>query len=178
MDGDSSQPSAASSRRSRRDTALCLTTSQPSTSSARKNSLRRTWENTPARRTIVTADLECGDFAGNERGATNFTLRDATRTLATAAKGTGLEGSIDAGLETLTGDLLNRRWRREDGTELRIDRCLIDANWGSSTDVVYQFCRQSPHAGVVLPSHGRFVGAASRSLSEYKRKPGERVGLN
>lgn len=73
MDGDSSQPSAASSRRSRRDTALCLTTSQPSTSSARKNSLRRAWENTRVRRTIVTADLECGDFAGNERGATNVT---------------------------------------------------------------------------------------------------------
>ena len=109
---------------------------------------------------------------------TYFTLRDATRTLATAAKGTGLEGSIYAGLESLTADLLNRRWRREDGTELRIDRCLIDANWGSSTDVVYQFCRQSPHAGIVLPSHGRFVGAASRPFSEYKRKPGDRVGLN
>jgi hypothetical protein len=26
---------------------------------------------------------------------------------------------------------------------VRIDRCLIDANWGQSTDVVYQFCRQS-----------------------------------
>jgi len=107
-----------------------------------------------------------------------FTLRDATRTLSTAAKGTGLEGSIYSGLESLTADLLNRHWRREDGTELRIDRCLIDANWGSSTDVVYQFCRQSPHAGIVLPSHGRFVGAASRPFSEYKRKPGERVGLN
>jgi hypothetical protein len=44
--------------------------------------------------------------------------------------------------------------------------------------VVYQFCRQSPHASVLLPSHGRFVGAASRPFSEYKRKPGERVGLN
>ena len=25
---------------------------------------------------------------------------------------------------------------------VRIDRCLIDANWGSSTDVVYQFGQQ------------------------------------
>jgi len=75
MDGDSSQPSIASSRRSRRDAALCLTTNQPSTTSARKNSLRRARENTRVRRTIVTADLECGDFAGNERGATNFLIR-------------------------------------------------------------------------------------------------------
>ena len=70
MDGDSSQPSTASSQRSRRDTALCLTTNQPSTSSARKNSLRRARENTRVRRTNVSADPECGDFAGDERAAT------------------------------------------------------------------------------------------------------------
>ena len=61
---------------------------------------------------------------------------------------------------------------------VRIDRCLIDANWGVSTDVVYQFCRQSAHAGVVLPSHGRYVGASSIPFSEYKRKRGDRVGHN
>ena len=71
VDGDSSQPSTASSVRSRRDAALCLTTNQPSTSSARKNSLRRARGNTRVRRTNVSADLECGDFAGNERGATS-----------------------------------------------------------------------------------------------------------
>lgn len=107
-----------------------------------------------------------------------YTLRDSTRTLATVAKGTGLEGAIYAGLETLIGEQLSRRWRREDGTELSVERCLIDANWGSSTDVVYQFCRQSQHSGALLPSHGRFVGAASRPFSEHKRKPGERIGLN
>jgi hypothetical protein len=45
-------------------------------------------------------------------------------------------------------------------------------------DVVYQFCRQSDFAGVVLPSHGRYVGAASIPFSDYTRKPGDRVGLN
>ena len=74
MDGDSSQPSIASSRRSRRDAALCLTTNQPSTTSARKNSLRRARGNTRVRRTNVIADPECGDFAGDERGATNIGL--------------------------------------------------------------------------------------------------------
>ena len=61
---------------------------------------------------------------------------------------------------------------------MRIDRCLVDANWGSSTDVVYQFCRQSTHSAVLYPSHGRFVGASSIPFSEYKRKLGDRVGLN
>jgi hypothetical protein len=43
---------------------------------------------------------------------------------------------------------------------------------------VYQFCRQSAHSGVLLPSHGRYVGASSRPFSEYTKRPGERVGLN
>jgi hypothetical protein len=107
-----------------------------------------------------------------------FTLRDARLTLASASKNAGLEGSIYAGLDALISQLISREWLREDGTALRIERCLVDANWGSSTDVVYQFCRQSAHAAVVMPSHGRFVGASGIPFSEYKRKPGERVGLN
>jgi phage terminase large subunit GpA-like protein len=107
-----------------------------------------------------------------------FTLRDARRTLAAVTKSSGLEGSIYAGLESLTSLLLTREWKRDDGAALRIERCLIDANWGSSTDVVYQFCRQSAFASVVMPSHGRFVGASSQPFSEYRRKAGDRLGHN
>jgi hypothetical protein len=105
-----------------------------------------------------------------------FALRDARLTLATVAKGTGIEGAIYAGLEALTTDYLTREWRRDDGAGMRIERCLIDANWGDSTDVVYQFCRQSAHAAVLLPSHGKFVGASSMPFAEYKKKVGDRVG--
>jgi len=59
-----------------------------------------------------------------------------------------------------------------------VERCLVDANWGQTTDLVYQFCRQSRHAAVLMPSHGRFVGASSIPFSEYRRKRGDRVGLN
>ena len=107
-----------------------------------------------------------------------FTLRDARPTLAHVAKGVGFEGAVYAGLETLTANLLTREFRRDDGATLRIERCLIDANWGRSTEVVYRFCRQSVHAAVVMPGHGRFVGPASRPFSEYRRKPGDRCGLN
>jgi phage terminase large subunit GpA-like protein len=107
-----------------------------------------------------------------------FTLRDAQPTLSAVAKGAGLEGSIYAGLEELINRCLRREWHRDDGAGMRIERCLIDANWGSSTDVVYQFCRQSTHSALLLPSHGRFVGASSIPFSEYKRKLGDRVGLN
>jgi len=107
-----------------------------------------------------------------------FTLRDVRRTLAKASPRAGQEGAIYAGLERLVDTKLGREWRRDDGAMVRIDRCLIDANWGASTDVVYQFCRQSTHAGVVLPSHGRYVGASSIPFSDYKRKRGDRVGHN
>jgi hypothetical protein len=107
-----------------------------------------------------------------------FTLRDARKTLMTAAPRAGQEGAIYAGLEALTAELLGKAWQRDDGTDLRIERCLIDANWGASADVVYQFCRQSGFSGIVMPSHGRYVGASSLPFSDYKRKRGERVGLN
>jgi len=87
-----------------------------------------------------------------------------------------LEGAIYGGLERLTLDRLRREWPRDDGARLRIERCLIDANWGNSTDVIYQFCRQSAFANVVLPGHGRYVGAATLPFAEYRRQPGDRVG--
>ena len=120
--------------------------------------------------------LDYGAYPDQRRAY--FTLRDAQRTLQVAAKGAGLEGAIYAGLEALSGELLAREWKREDGAYLKIERALIDANWGTSTDVVYQFCRQSAHAAVLLPCHGRFVGASSIPFSEYRRKRGDRVGHN
>ncbi len=107
-----------------------------------------------------------------------FTLRDARYTLATVTPAGGLEGAIYGGLERLTSDHLQREWHRDDGAMLRVERCLIDANWGASTDLVYQFCRQSTHASVLTPSHGRFVGASSQPYSDYKRRPGDRIGHN
>jgi Terminase large subunit gpA, endonuclease domain len=120
--------------------------------------------------------LDYGTYPDQKRPY--FTLRDARHTLATCSKSAGMEGSIFAGLDSLTHAFLSREWQRDDGAMLRIDRCLIDANWGSSTDVIYQFCRQSSFAGTVMPSHGRFVGASSQPFSEYKRRPGDRVGHN
>jgi hypothetical protein len=113
-----------------------------------------------------------------DQGRRYYTLRDASPTLLEVKAGAGLEGSIYAGLEALTGKLLAREWQRDDGAMLKVGRCLIDANWGTSTDVVYQFCRQSAHAAVLFPSHGRYVGASSTPFAEYKKKRGDRVGHN
>lgn len=120
--------------------------------------------------------IDYGTYPDQKR--TYFSLRDAKPTLADAAPGTGLEGSIHAGLEALTKVYLAREWRRDDGATLRVSRCLVDANWGASTDLVYQFCRQSVHAAVLIPSHGKFAGASSIPFSEYRKKPGDQVGHN
>ena len=113
-----------------------------------------------------------------DQGKGYFTLRDTRRTLERAAPRAGMEGAIYAGLEALTDHILGKEWRRDDGAMMRVERCLIDANWGQSTDVVYQFCRQSGYAPILLPSHGKYVGASSIPFSEYTRKKGERVGHN
>jgi phage terminase large subunit GpA len=131
---------------------------------------------------IVTAWTD--DFAGHiidygtypDQRRREFTLDNARMTLKRKHPGTGLEGSIYAGLEALTSDYLSREFRRDDGAMMSIDRCLIDANWGQSTDVVYQFCRESVYTARLMPSHGRYVGASSRPMTERKKQKGERLG--
>jgi hypothetical protein len=85
--------------------------------------------------------IDYGTFPDQQRPY--FTLRDAQQTLSRELGVFSLEASIYGGLERLSLNLLGREWRRDDGAQLRIERCLIDANWGSSTDTIYQFCRQS-----------------------------------
>ncbi|MDR0390377.1 MAG: phage terminase large subunit family protein [Planctomycetaceae bacterium] len=105
-----------------------------------------------------------------------FTLRDIQNTLMLATKGAGLEAAIYAGLEKLALETLGRVYYSTDGVEMHIGRCLIDANWGQTTDVVYQFCRQSIYANVLYPSHGQYIGASSIPFSEHRRQRGDRIG--
>ena len=112
-----------------------------------------------------------------DQGISYFTLRDITKTLQHALPNSGLEAQLYNGLERCTEKVLGREWMREDGISMKVERCLIDANWGLSTSIVYQFCRQSRFAGVVMPSHGRFVSASNASMLEWRRKPGS-GGLN
>ena len=107
-----------------------------------------------------------------------FSLADANPTIQTTFPTAGFEGALYAALASLTDDYLGREWEREDGAMLKMEKALIDANWGQSTDVIYQFCRQSAHAGILLPSHGRYVGAGSKPMTEYRKQPGDKLGLN
>jgi len=122
------------------------------------------------------AVADYGTFPDQHRR--QFSLTDANPTIQSIYPNAGFEGGLYAALNALTGDCLAREWEREDGAMLKIEKALVDANWGQSTDIVYQFCRQSPYSGIVLPSHGRYVGASSKPMTEYKKQPGDRLGFN
>ena len=110
-----------------------------------------------------------------EQNKRHFTLRQIDRTLQQLFPATGQEGAWRAGLEALTEKLLAREWRRDDGADLRITRCLIDSNDGNAQATVLDFCRQSRHAAVVMPSRGQGITAAKMPFSEYRRKRGDQV---
>ena len=107
-----------------------------------------------------------------------FTLNDASPTYAELYPGRGLEGSIYAALDELTGDYIAREWKQEGGGVMRIEKCLIDSGWGLSTNVVFQFCRESSYSTLLLPSKGMGITAAQKPLSEYRRNQGDRIGDN
>ena len=122
------------------------------------------------------AVIDYGAWPGQRRRA--FSLSDANPTIRTKFPKAGFEGALYGALGALTKDVLSREYPREDGAAMRIERCLVDANWGDSTEVVYQFCRESPFSNILLPSHGRYVGASSKPMSEYKKTAGEVIGNN
>jgi hypothetical protein len=84
---------------------------------------------------------------------------------------------VYAGLTAVAEQILGAGYRQEEsGDEFRVERCLVDANWGELTEVVYDFCRRSPFAEKLLPSHGKFYGASSQPMvpkpDDERRGPG------
>lgn len=126
------------------------------------------------------------DFTGHvvdyrawpEQRKAYFRLTEARPTIAGKFPGAGLEGSIYAALDALVGELMEREWFREDGGPMRIERILIDANWGQTTDTVKDFCRRSKHAAILLPSHGRAIAATQAPMEEWPKRQGEVLGFH
>jgi hypothetical protein len=105
-----------------------------------------------------------------------FEKETLTDTFEMQFPGMSLEAQIYEALGACTGQILGREYKRDDGVALRVRRCLVDANWGEQTDTVYNFCRQSPHAALLMPSHGRGIGPDQTPMSRYRAKPNELVG--
>lgn len=93
-----------------------------------------------------------------------------------APKGSSEEGAIRAGLEAITNELCGHEWAGEIGGVHRVGRMLIDS--GYRTDLVHEFCRQTAHAAIAMPSKGRGIGAKGRPMEMWTLRPGDKSGLN
>ena len=110
-----------------------------------------------------------------EQSRRYFSLADARSTLKTKGpKGASRQGQIYHALETLTQQLYKPQ-KRQDGAPIDLSFCLIDANWGESTDVVYQFVAENRRPGLT-PSHGKYFGATTAPMSAWQKKAGEKAG--
>lgn len=114
--------------------------------------------------------------ASPDQGKLQFTLRGASPTL---QKATGLKTVLPAikrGLTTLIAELCERKFVRDDGVELQVERLLIDANYGYSTDTVYEACRESAYSSLCRPAHGKGIKPNQKAMSEWPVKQGEKAG--
>lgn len=104
----------------------------------------------------------------------DWVLADVTKTYQTA--GMGFEGSLTLALDTLTQQLIGHKYIREDGMELQIERCLVDAAWGVSSSTVVTYCSRSQWSTVLMPSFGRSITADKKPYSEYRKVAGQTIG--
>jgi hypothetical protein len=109
-----------------------------------------------------------------EQKAREFTYNEIRNTLSRQYPKRGIKGAIAAGLGDLTKAIVERDWKREDGTPVRVTAFGIDSgNW---TADVHEFVRTSKHAGILYPTKGKGVTADKRPISEWKKKPAEQIG--
>lgn len=107
---------------------------------------------------------------------TYFAADDARPNLETVHPNMAEEARIYAGLVSLTSQILSRSYEREGGGELRVERCGVDAGWLPET--IAEFCRQSVHAAVLLPTKGYSGGENRAPIHKWKRNPGQLPGWN
>ncbi|TXH50107.1 MAG: hypothetical protein E6Q97_21070 [Desulfurellales bacterium] len=127
-------------------------------------------------KSFAGAGIDYGTWPDQKREY--FTLADCRATIEGKYPHGDFQSALYSALTDLVGLLAKREWMRFGGGVGRITRILIDANWNESTDVVYQFCRQSEHSGILLPWHGRGITASQAAMKDWKPKPGERQGNN
>jgi phage terminase large subunit GpA-like protein len=116
--------------------------------------------------------IEYGTWPGQK--AREFNYKDVRDTLARKYPKRGIKGAIKAGLADLTNTLLERDWKKEDGTLARIAQMGIDAgNW---TNEVHEFIRTSKMAALLMPCKGKGITADKNPISEWRKKPSEQIG--
>ena len=129
------------------------------------------------RSTFTAGVLDYGAWPEQSSGYyTLASLNSSGRTIQSRFPTGGLESQWVSALTALTDDLLGREYKSPGGNVLRVGKLGIDANYGKSTNTVKAFCRASRWSSVLVPYHGKFVGASSTPFDQYQKRPGEIVG--
>jgi hypothetical protein len=112
------------------------------------------------------------------QAAAYFALNNANPSISSLYPGKSMEAALYAAIDALCQELLAKEWKQEGEQQRQISRCLIDANWAQSTELVYQYCRQSPYSSILIPSHGKAIRAGNLPMGDWHKHPGDKVGLN
>jgi hypothetical protein len=100
-----------------------------------------------------------------------FTLRDATRSIQKTFADQEADAQLYAALEALVAELVALELKRPDGVAFRIGKIVIDARYQDA--VIYRFCKQSPHANLLLPALGVTTTGAAGGWKERRPVQGE-----
>lgn len=118
--------------------------------------------------------VDYGTFPETRRQ--QFYVASFRPTLKERFPGAGTEGALTAGLDALSAQLLDRRFKREDGVEMTVS--LIPVDSGYQTNTIKQWIRTSRYRDRLISSFGREAGPEEVPMSAYKQRAGERLGAD
>lgn len=99
-----------------------------------------------------------------------FSLRDSTRTIQKTFPKQEADAQLYAALEALIAELVGRELKREDGSVFRVGKIVIDARWRD--DVIFRFCKQSPHSALLVPAFGLSAKGNQGNWKDRKSRDG------
>lgn len=103
-----------------------------------------------------------------------WTLRNLSNTLRRAFGQPTVESGIEAGLRWLEQRMQSHEYRTAEGRTMRCGWLGLDANWQAHAELVYTAAKRSPK--LVRACAGRFIGAASLPMDQWRKESGCRMG--
>ena len=117
--------------------------------------------------------IDYGTLPG--QGRSFFTVANAPKMLGGVYAGMGEDGALQAGLERLVAELLQREWPRAGGGVLRIDRLCVDMGYKSG---IVAAVKHKVGGSAMVLSKGVGIKAGGKPISMYQRRPGWTFGHN
>lgn len=129
------------------------------------------WELDGVTPDFTSYELDYNTFP--EQQTARFTLKDAPIRLSHLYPKANIDGRIYRALTEIIDKLLKTEFRTTTGQTMRIEKVGIDASF--KTRLIHRFCRESPHAAILYPTHGKGIKAVNKPLRLYKMEPGEKL---